>query len=276
MDAAFWQSIKENDYAVPQGYTVEQLVPTLLDYLESPDPHLRDDIGYYTLAHWMVRQHISPNHLRQLIDELLPKLARGLGENGTESVFGRSFAALMLAHIVNEDNKQPFLSEDDIKNLLNKALAYLAQENDLRGFIEGKGWAHACAHTADWLLFLARNRYLNDAELTRLLDAIADKVLAQSGYLYIHGEDARMARAVAEVLRRETLPLETVQAWAEKLLAVTQLNADGFVPKIHSAYFNTKNLLQSVYFHLAFVEQPPKYTAEIRQKIIEGLKKFPH
>ena len=52
------------------------------------------------------------------------------------------------------------------------------RERDLRGFVAGKGWAHAVAHGADALGALARSRQSGRLELTVLLDVVADRLLA--------------------------------------------------------------------------------------------------
>jgi len=46
MDKEFWVSIAKNDYAIPKGYTLNELKEILFGYLGSTDPELRDDIAY--------------------------------------------------------------------------------------------------------------------------------------------------------------------------------------------------------------------------------------
>ena len=81
MDITFWKSIRNNDFAVPDGYTSQQLTPELLDYLGSPDPELRDDFTLPILAYWMYRDHYTLAEKRGMIARLGENLTQGIGES---------------------------------------------------------------------------------------------------------------------------------------------------------------------------------------------------
>ena len=49
-DKTFWRGIAAQKFAMPAGESVSALVRELSGYLGSPDPELRDDISYTTLA----------------------------------------------------------------------------------------------------------------------------------------------------------------------------------------------------------------------------------
>lgn len=277
-DTTFWQAITESDYAIPEAFTPEELIPELLVMLESPDPKLRDGFGYMILAHWLYRRQVSDEIMRSMIAELRGKLTHHIGEQDTDTVFVRSFAAEILASLFSQDNKQAYLEAPDVHTMLDHAITYLHDEQDLRGYVPLKGWAHSCAHTADLLLILARNRRVDENGLVRILDAIADKFTRQTGYLYVHGEDQRMARAAREVFLRDLLDEIEIIAWLDRLAAVVELD-DGsgdFNPLIHSAYWNTKNLLQAAYFEVLNAQSPPVLEDVIRTGIAARLKRFAH
>ena len=161
-DVAFWRAVARDKYAPPPGSDVPALVDELTAMLASPDPELRDDIAYSTLTSWIYQQKIvDAAAMRALVDRLLANLTRGIGERDTDSVLGRSFSALMLSVVVARDNADPFLDANDWRRVETAALAYLAAEQDLRGYDAGKGWMHSAAHTADLLKFLGRSRYLD-------------------------------------------------------------------------------------------------------------------
>ena len=46
MDIEFWQAIKQNRYAIPMGYSVDELTSELITFIGNIDPDFRDDIGY--------------------------------------------------------------------------------------------------------------------------------------------------------------------------------------------------------------------------------------
>ena len=70
--------------------------------------------------------------------------------------------------------------------------------------------AHALAHTADLILVLARNRYINETDLGNMLWVISVKIIHSTHHVYIHGEDEMLASAVLEILRRDLIPMDQV------------------------------------------------------------------
>ncbi|MBI3161857.1 MAG: DUF2785 domain-containing protein [Chloroflexi bacterium] len=247
MDKNFWIGICENKYEIPDGHSLAELTTELFANIGSTDPELRDDIGYMVYANWLKQGRYPADEIRGHIRQLLANLETGIGEPESDSVFLRTFSVLFLAEIVHNDNKKPFLNKADIAPILEKGLAYLAAENDPRGHIPVKGWAHALAHTADLMLVLAKNQNIAETDLLNILNAISVKIIGATNYIYIHGEDERLANAVAQVLRRDLIPLEQAKTWATSFIEQDWVGAymDG---KRNSAYQNTRNLLRSIYF----------------------------
>ena len=201
-DVAFWRALAQDHYTPPRGSDVGALVDELIGMLASPDPELRDDIGYSTLASWIYQQKIvDADRLRSIASLLTSNLTRGIGERDTDSVFARSFSALVLSVIVARDNADPFLDRDRWRQIESAALAYLSAEQDLRGYDPKTGWMHSAAHTADLLKFLGRSRHLEIGGQCRYVDAIADK-LTTASVVFTHGEDERLARAVLSLTAR--------------------------------------------------------------------------
>ena len=104
-------------------------------------------------------------------------LGVGLGERDTDSVFRRSFSALILGECIGRDNDRPLVAGGKVLEWGDRVATWLLRERDLRGFVPGKGWAHAVAHGADALGTLARSPHVGTAELTVILDVIADRLL---------------------------------------------------------------------------------------------------
>lgn len=252
MDKQFWISILQNQYQIPEGHSLEELTRTLFGYLSSTDPELRDEIGYTLYANWLKQNVYTKEQVREQAEELLENLEIGIGETGSNSVFLRAFSVLFLAEIVHNDNKKALLEKDQIVRILAKGLWYLSTEEDPRGYVPVKGWAHALAHTADLMLVLARNRYVTGQDLQNILNAISAKMIHSTHYLYIHGEDDRLASAVVEVLRRGMLSTDQVQTWAGTFLAPDGGSWKGaYLEETRNrAYQNTRNLLRSIYLAL--------------------------
>jgi hypothetical protein len=241
MDKSFWKSIQANDYAIPNGFTAALLTPELLSYLGSPDPELREPIA-----------------------KLGGNLSLGIREDGNDSIFLRSYSALLLAEMVNYDNKHPYLGEAEVRMLRLQALAYLGAEQDERGYIPGKGWAHACAHTADWLTVLARSRHIGAADLERILKGISAKTLAISNPVHIHDEDEWLVNTVSEVLKREMLTEECLSTWLDSLThPASFIWEEAFLTEGGGhAYHNVKCFVRSLYLRLLKADpQSPHSTA---------------
>jgi Protein of unknown function (DUF2785) len=259
MDTQFWISLSKNDYRVPSGTSLEKLTEILFSYLGSPDPELRDGIAYIIYANWLKREMYSNEELKSHVDRLLSNLDKGIGETESDTVFLRSFSVLVLAEIVHNDNKKGVRDKDHIKRIISTGLWYLEAEQDPRGYIPVKGWAHALAHTADLLLVLARNRNIDEADLLKMLFAISTKIVQSTNHVYIHGEDERLASAVQEIFRREVLPLDKVEDWTKSFI---EPNGQGWKgayveEERNRAFQNTRNLLRSIY--LALVTQPGEF-----------------
>ena len=216
-DKAWWHAIIANDFEPRDDAPAVGLLPELSGYLGSPDPELRDGIAYPVLTQWIyVRQLVPAGVLRELVADWRANLSRGIGEQGTDTVFLRSFSALMLSVAAARDNKAPWLDETGFDGLLADALAYLREERDTRGFDEEKGWIHAVAHTADLLKFLARSRYLDPADQGAILGAIAGKLEAID-HVLVRGEDERLARAVVSVVARPDADMAAFGLFLERL-----------------------------------------------------------
>lgn len=218
MNKAFWQSIMDSNYVVPTGYSVAALTLELLSYLGSPDPELREGPAYSILDAWIQREYYSPADLWEMAIKLLHNLSRGLGEQKNDTVFWRSFSLLILTEIVYHDLSQPALSESQVGQLLEQALAYFPAEKDLRGYEPEKGWVHAIAHAADFLWVLAQHRFVSVSDLERIMDALAEKIAAPVVHVYLYGEDERLVRTVMGALQRDLLALSFLATWLESLI----------------------------------------------------------
>lgn len=260
MDKTFWQAVVDADYGVPVSHTAQDLTPELMSSLGSTDPELRDAYAYPILDAWLHRGLYSDEEKRGMMARLAENLMSGIGEIGSDSVFLRAFSVLMLAELVHEDNQRPWLLEAEVRQLLELAMVYLEAERDVRGWVPDKGWAHTPAHTADLFFVLARNRYLNAADLERLLLAVQAKALAPDVPPYLFDEDERLAQPVVAAMRRGLLSVEFLRGWIDGFAHPSGeppwnesfLTGEQVVPR-----HNVKLLLRSLYGQLAFTSGMP-------------------
>jgi Protein of unknown function (DUF2785) len=196
---------------------------------------------------------VDPPTLRTLIAEWLGNL-RALAD-GENEVLRRSFSALMLSVAVARDNAEPFLEKDEFLKLWDGALAYLAAENDVRGFDNRLGWIHSAAHTADLLKFLARSRYVTPADQATLLSAVQRK-LSTAPVVFTFGEDERYARAVLSVIMRRDFDLASFEKWALEVGASLRADMAPSEAALHGRQ-NLKNFLAKLDFLLTTQSDPP-------------------
>ena len=258
MDKKFWFDIRENKYAIPEGYSIAELTEELFSYIGSLDPELRDVIGYETFANWLDQDKYTLEQIRPYIPRLAINLQSGIGEQGTDTVFLRAFSILFLAEIIHHDNQDPFLEKDDVHSILTKGLAYLKEERDPRGYVAEKGWAHTLAHTADLLYVLSSNRFIARAELEQMLNAITEKLTEPIDWLYPYGEDDRLVQALLGAVQRKLLDEFFYKQWLNSFIYSEGKRRPwkgSFTNQpLHNAYFNSRNFLRSL--HLKILEKP--------------------
>jgi hypothetical protein len=216
-DRSFWAALRARGYQLPAD---EPLLPLALEatrLLGSVDPELRDGIGYEALATWVYQDHrLGCTELGRLRETLVAGARSGLGEPEGDGLFLRSFSTLGLSIVAAADLQAPCLDAATFDGLLEVALNALGRERDLRGWVPGKGWGHATAHAADLLKFLGRNPRLTAAQQARIVDGIATR-LRSAGHVFVWGEDARLAAALAALARRPDVDPAPFDVWTRRL-----------------------------------------------------------
>jgi hypothetical protein len=214
----YWEQIRASGFRLPGDRPLDDLTTELVQMIGDPDPDVRDGIAYPVLATW-VEEGVYDDLLAGFGDGVSEGLFTGLGEDGTDSVLRRSFSSLLLAEAVLRDTKTKVVHSDAIFRWGDRAASWFVRERDLRGFVEGRGWAHAVAHGADLIGALARSHHFGKLELTVLLDVVADRLLTPTPYRLSHGEDDRLAFAVMVVLHRNQVGIDVLEPWIERLAA---------------------------------------------------------
>ena len=255
MDKQFWLSIKKNDFAFPAGYAIGPLTEELFTYIGSTDPELRDTIGLEAFYHWLDQGLYGVEDVRIFIPRLIENWQKGLGETDSDSVFQRSFSSLWLALIVECDTKKPALKGEDLAPILEALLPYFAAERDLRGIVPVKGWAHAIAHAADLYAALAGSPHTGASEHLKMLDCIATKLRVITDWIYVYGEESRLAVEVVQIFARGTLSTDQISKWLASLSA--DWNNSWSDEGRARAFFNGRNFLRSLHYRLLGRENIP-------------------
>ena len=264
------REIVNQKYAQPASQESQSaLVQGMLTHIGDPDPILRDELIYMTLATWISRGYFRPEQLESILNELLDKhhLFYALGNSGNDTLFTRSFSVLMLQPIVAQHLKTPFLTDAEILNMLDNLLRYLAGERDLRGYVTDKGWGHAVAHTADVLDELVQCEVLHKAELVKVLDVIRD-VMGVSDIVFQYEEDERMVTAVIHTWKRSLLSHDEIHAWLQGFVASQSRWTS--MPPSYRSYLNRKQFLRSLYF----AAQHKRLDESVVGAVVETLEKL--
>ena len=271
MSGSYWQDVHAGGLAVPTDRPLDDLTAELTRMLGDPDPALRDGTAYPTLATWIERG-VYDDLLAGLGDGMATGLLVGLGERDTDTVFRRSFSALVLGECIERDNTRPLLPGGKILEWGDRLATWLLRERDLRGFVRGKGWAHTVAHGADTLGVLARSPHLATPELTVILDVIADRLLLPVDRLFSSGEPDRLASATMAVLRRDVVPLRVIEPWIARISAsaATRSSYDDRDPYLAGG--NAEAFLRALYLQLSLGARPPQVRSDLLLVVVDALK----
>jgi len=221
MNEALIQRIADSGYEVPEGMDPERQIPRLTELLGSTDQILRER-SCEILDAWGERGHFSDEALRALGDQMAETLCRGLGEEGTDSVFLRSYAALVLCLPLAADElfaagavegRGTFLRPEQVARWRVAAIDSLRRERDVRGFVDGKGWADAICHMGDALHQFARSPHTGADGQQEILEAISERLKRPSNEVSVHNEGGRLMRAAVCVMLRGELPPERITSW---------------------------------------------------------------
>jgi hypothetical protein len=271
MPTGYWRSVVQRGLEVPDDRPLGDLTAELTAMLGSPDPEQRDGIAYPALATWIDRG-VYDDLLVGLGDGMAAGLTVGLGEDGTDSVFRRAFSVLVLAECLDRGTTQHLLTSGKVLQWGDQVATWYLRERDTRGYVPGRGWAHTVAHGADAIGVLATSPHLAAAELTVLLDVLADRLLARDTGLLTCGEPDRMAMATMRVLRRNAVSLKVLEPWINRIAAAAAPmgGSEDRDPFLDSG--NAQAFLRALYLQLSLAADPPQVRPDLILVLVEVLR----
>lgn len=268
----YWQEVHQTGLAVPSDRPLDELTAELTRMLGDPDPGLRSEIAAPTLTTW-IQRGVYDDLLPGLGDGMATGLAVGLGDVDTDTVFRRSHSVLVLGACIARDNQRPLVPGGKVLEWGDRVATYLLRERDLRGFVPGKGGAHAITHGADALATLAGSPHVAKPELTVVLDVIADRVLARVDRQLGYDAIDRLATATLAVLRRNLVPLSVLEPWVARIAGAagppgTATDRDTGLAHAHPQLF-----LRALYLQLALGPKPPEVRSDLLLVVVEALRR---
>lgn len=276
MPTGYWRSVVQQGLEVPSDRPLDDLTAELTAMLGSPDPEQRDGIAYPALATW-VERGVYDDLITGFGDGMAAGLVVGLGEQGTDSVFRRSFSVLVLAECLARGTEQHLLTSGKVLQWGDQVATWYLREKDTRGYVPGKGWAHTVAHGADAIGVLATSPHLAAAELTVLLDVLADRLLDRDTGLLGCGEPDRMARATMQVLRRDVVGLKVLEPWINRIAAAAGSQGSGQDRDPFLDSGNAQAFLRALYLQLSLAADPPQVRPDLILVLVDVLRRTnPH
>ena len=272
MSRGYWQEVQGTGFEVPSDRPLDDLTAELTAMLGSVEPDVRDGTAYPALTTWIDRG-VYDDLLRGLGDGMVAGLEAGLGETGTDTVFRRSFSALVLAGCISRDNEHQLLPGAKVMEWGDRLATWYLREQDTRGYVPGKVWADALAHGADAIGVLAGSPHFGGPELTVLLDVLAERLLVTGSHPLLAGEPDRMAAAAMQVLRRDVVTTTDLEPWVHRIggsaapygrgLSGQDIFADTNLPQA---------FLRALFVQLSLAANPPAVRPDLLLVVIEALR----
>ncbi|KOP67360.1 hypothetical protein AMS62_20520 [Bacillus sp. FJAT-18019] len=261
---SFLRDVRDNNYKIPEGTDIDQVVHAMIQNIGTIDDELRDKLIYGTLHRWIMNEELSIELVRKVLYITLDDdhLFCGIGDIDQDTVLTRSFSALFIPLAFHYNDIFNYLTEQEYEYIYSRMRKYFELEKDYRGYILDKGWAHSIAHAADGLSSISSASYYSEKHLLVILELIREKACV-SNYYFINDEDVRMAAVVVQIVKRNILKEDILINWVQQLGCIERLA----YPQYDILRGNIKNLLRSVYFKLMDISG----TEFINKEIIKTL-----
>ncbi|WP_102262439.1 DUF2785 domain-containing protein [Mesobacillus jeotgali] len=252
-------ALKELDLKKPEtikSKDLDQLIIHMVEHIGSTDAELRDKLIYTSFYYLTKNGYLNYQQMEYLIETCLDQkhLFFGIGSKNDDSVFTRAFSSLVITLILNRDRIERFLPEETALKAIESSILYLQKEEDARGYVEEKGWAHSIAHGADLLAEAVKHPLFDLALARECLNTIGGCILKETAYA--DEEDERLIYAVIALLEKG-MDENLLKEWIENLSkSITDIkNSTGYTPYFFRKNTNLRQFLKSLYFRLLFLDK---------------------
>lgn len=263
--------VRENEYNVPKGVDLESLIDDMLKFLGDTDSELRDELICSTFYTWAHSDIFTTSLMHKILNTCISEqyLFLGIGETNTDTVFTRAFSSLYIGlALCMHDEKEPYLTNEEVHNIKQALFSYVKQEKDFRGYVKGKGWAHSMAHVSDALNDLVFCDCLTREDLLEILDVVK-AIALNDALVYEAGEDDRIAVVFESICEREILTNEDILNWLQSF-DYPYDREKGEYPQNFYSHVNRRHFLRCIYFMLLSLdglEGIAEYVKEMLKRI---------
>ncbi len=256
-----------NEFRPQDESELLSIIPEMLLHIGVTDSYLRDDLIHTAFGTWILGYDIiSQKQLHELLFTVMSEqyMFYKIGEQGTDTVFQRSFSILLLPILLIAHRTKPFLTSDEVRQIKRNLISYLKSEKDRRGFVKEKGWAHAIAHAADAIDDLVQCPEMVEIDLKEILETL-HIVISVQDTAYVYGEDERLVTVVIAIIRRGLLSDSELDRWIRDFSeAVFAIHS---VPQNFIIRTNVKNFLQALYFRLQWEQMADRFDIAIAETL---------
>jgi hypothetical protein len=259
----YWRPIHEQ--ARNSNEPADSLALELIPCLGSPNPELRDRIGYELFTYWLRSEKLTDSTRHTLLRNLRATMMAPPDAGTENSALARSFSALILSELMRSDSTKPFMTAEERQTLLDSAISSIEGEVDYRGLDAEIGWVHPVAHMSDLLWRFALHAETTTGQAESILDGIRSKV-APTTVSYRFNESDRLARVVTTIISRELVDAENLGTWIAAFEKPTSMQkwSDAFAsPEGMAELHNTKLFLRALADQLEGAEIDTGITAPL-------------
>jgi len=251
----------------------EWLLQEMLAYIGSVDAELRDHLIYRTFIDLLSDNLLSKHQLQHLFETATSEefLYLHIGETSTDSVFTRSFSALLVAGLLAKDAELLVLKEEDLQKFFKKIGRYLLLEQDTRGYVQDKGWAHSISHGADLAVMTIKHPKFDLQYAPSILHVL--KLVTWKDTVYVNDEEERLINIVDALLQQnysEEALIEFVEQAFDKF--EMHLMTQGYNKSFFSGRTCTLNFMKTLYFSLKMNNKALKLQNTIYGQVAKWLK----
>lgn len=257
--------------------SIQEHPSILIDLLETighEEAAIRDQLNYRLFILLLSENALGETVITDFVGKLSSTegLLYKISENGTSSVFQRSYAALYLAAIVNADRQLNILTSEQLEQLAQNAVALLAKEQDLRSFVDAKsGWAHCVTNTTELINAIIAHPLYPIRFTAQILQAIRANIW--KGYVFTDDEEERFCNIIQALLAKN-IDEELFIEWFEQLFDQLEMVAyeRGYDGLWFKARTNQLNVAKTLYFYLKFADRNEKLRSIVSTFIQRWLK----
>ncbi|MBC1431428.1 DUF2785 domain-containing protein [Listeria welshimeri] len=215
-DSHLYTKLKQNEYKLPKDLkTSDKIIDIMLSNLSSTDSILRDTIAYHIFSEWLViKDNLTIHQKMRIYNYSVNKknLLFKIDKIDSDAVFQRSFLALIIALLLENNKIHAFLNDKEIEKIFILLNELLKKEQNMLSFVEGEGWSHCIAHTADALDELIYQPTIKNSDVKIIMNSISD--FYKTNTVILTGEeDERLSNIIITALFMKKISYEEVTNW---------------------------------------------------------------